>query len=177
MRDPTAPLRRAYGAGPLHLLALLASFALAGYVVTYLVNEPLFVRMLIWFVGAVIGHDLVLFPLYALADRSLTAGLHRSWPRPDAAPAVSPLNYIRVPALGAGLLFLIFFPGILRQGQPTYLAATGQNQQPYLARWLLLTAAMFAISAVCYAVRLRNARRPAAGGGEHGGRAPDRSRS
>lgn len=157
MPDLAARIRRAYAANPLHLLALLAAFALTGYVVTYLVDEPMFVRMLIWFAGAVIGHDFVLFPLYALADRSLQAGLRRLWPRPGATPPVSPLNYLRVPALGTGLLFLIFFPGILRQGQQTYMDATGQDQQPYLGRWLLLTGAMFAISAVCYALRLRGA--------------------
>jgi hypothetical protein len=157
MRELAARIRRAYAANPLHLLALLAAFALTGYVVTHVVDEPMFVGMLIWFAGAIIGHDLVLFPIYALADRSLMAGLRRLWPRPDAAPAVSPLNYIRIPALGTGLLFLIFFPGILRQGQQKYMAATGQDQQPYLARWLLLTGAMFAIGAVCYALRLRRA--------------------
>jgi hypothetical protein len=158
MPDLFARIRAAYAANPLHLLALLAAFALTGYVVTHLIHEPMFIRMLIWFAGAVIGHDLVLFPLYALADRSLQAGPRRLWPRSGTAPAVSPLNYIRVPALGTGLLFLVFLPGILRQGQQTYMDATGQDQQPYLGRWLLLTGAMFAISAVCYALRLRRAR-------------------
>ncbi len=64
------------------------------------------------------------------------------------------LNYIRVPALGAGLTLLVFLPGIIEQGAPTYLAATGQTQELFLGRWLLLTAAMFAISAVVYAIRL-----------------------
>jgi hypothetical protein len=148
---------RAYGANPLHLLALLACFALAGYVALRLAHEPLLVRILIWFLGAVVAHDLVLFPLYALADRSIMAALRALWPRRGTAGLIPPLNYIRVPALGAGLLFLLFFPGIIRQGQATYLAATGQTQQPYLARWLLLTAAMFAVSAVAYAIRLRQA--------------------
>lgn len=157
MPDLAARIRRAYGANPLHLLALLATFALSGYVVTRLVDQPQVIRMLIWFAGAVIGHDLILFPLYALADRSLQAGLRRLWPRSDAAPAVSPLNYIRAPALGTGLLFLVFFPGILRLDRSAYTAATGQDQQPYLGRWLLLTAAMFAVSAACYALALRRA--------------------
>jgi hypothetical protein len=158
MPDLAARVRRGYGADPLHLLALLACFALAGYVAVHLVHEPTLIRMLIWFAGAVVGHDLVLFPLYALGDRSLRAALHTLWPRGPATPSlVPPLNYLRVPALGTGLLFLMFFPGIIRQGQQTYLAATGQNQQPYLARWLLLTAAMFAVSAVSYALRLRQA--------------------
>ena len=69
------------------------------------------------------------------------------------------LNYIRVPALGAGLTLLLFLPGIIEQGAPTYAAATGQTQEPFLGRWLLLTAAMFAISARLYAIRLVMARR------------------
>jgi hypothetical protein len=148
---------RIYGANPLHLLVMLACFALAGYVALRLTHEPALVRMLIWFLGAVVAHDFVLFPLYAFADRSLAAALRALWPRRGTAALVAPLNYIRVPALGTGLLFLLFFPGIIRQGQATYLGATGQDQQPYLSRWLLLTAAMFAASAVTYAIRLRQA--------------------
>ena len=64
------------------------------------------------------------------------------------------LNYIRVPALGAGLTLLVFLPGIIKQGAPTFRAATGMTQDLFLGRWLLLTAAMFAISAVIYAIRL-----------------------
>ena len=57
---------------------------------------------------------------------------------------------------------MLFLPGIIEQGAPTYLAATGQTQQPFLGRWLLLTAALFATSAVVYTVRLvaRRARPP-----------------
>lgn len=161
MPDPVTRTVRAYGASPLHLLALLASFALAGYAVAHLIHESTFVRILIWFLAAVIGHDLILFPLYALADRSLTGALRGLWPRRGTSTRVSPLNYIRIPALGTGLLFLVFLPGIIRQGQSTYHAATGQTQQPFLDRWLLLTAAMFILSAVAYAVRLRG-KRPSA---------------
>ena len=168
MRSLFDRVRRTYGANPLHLLALLACFALAGYVALRLVHEPLPVRILIWFVGAVIAHDLVLFPLYALADRSIMAALRALWPRRGTARLVPPLNYIRVPALGAGLLFLLFFPGIIRQGRATYMGATGQNQQPYLSRWLLLSTAMVAVSAVTYAIRLRQARRR----GAHSARTP-----
>jgi hypothetical protein len=155
MPDPVSRVARAYGANPLHLLALLASFAVAGYAVAHLVPGPAFARILVWFLAAVIGHDLILFPLYALADRSLAAGLRALWPRRGTPARVPPLNYFRVPALGAGLLLLVFLPGIIRQGQSTYHAATGQTQQPFLDRWLLLTAAMFALSALSYAIRLR----------------------
>ncbi len=143
--DVLRHLGRAYGAHPLHLLALVACFALAGYAGLRAAGPPL-PRMLVWFALAVIVHDLVLFPLYALADRSLTGVLRR--------PRVSVINHVRVPSLGAGLLFLVYFPGIVRQGAATYMSATGRSQQPYLGRWLLLTAMMFALSAAVYAVRL-----------------------
>jgi hypothetical protein len=149
---------RAYGAGPLHLLTLLAGFGIAGYAVTHLVHTSTATRILVWFLAAVVGHDLILFPLYALADRSLSAALRALWPRNLAKASVAPLNYLRIPALGSGLLLLVFLPGIIRQGQPTYHAATGQTQQPFLARWLLLTAAMFTLSAILYAARLRRSR-------------------
>lgn len=158
MRDPLRRAARAYGANPLHLLALLASFAIAGYAVSRFVHDPALVRILIWFLAAIVGHDLILFPLYALADRSLRGGLRALWPRQGRMARVSPLNYLRVPALGTGLLFLVFLPGIIRQGASTYHAATGQTQQPFLGRFLLLTAALFMLSAIAYAVRLRAAR-------------------
>lgn len=104
--------------------------------------------------------DLVFFPLYALADRALWA----RWQATRDFPKVLARNYIRVPALGAGLTLLIFLPGTIEQGGPTYLAATGQTQRPFPGRWLLLTVAVFGLSAVCYPIRLvaaRGAPRPA----------------
>jgi hypothetical protein len=76
----------------------------------------------VWFAVAVIGHDLILFPLYALADRLLRRP--RSSPDDtDGAPQHPsrrmPLtNYIRMPTLAAGLLLLMFLPGIIEQGAP-----------------------------------------------------------
>ncbi|KXF56655.1 hypothetical protein AXA44_33420 [Rhodococcus sp. SC4] len=152
---------RFYGADPLHLLAVLFTFALAGYAVAVvgpqnLWNQDVWWKSIaVWFLGAVIAHDLVLFPLYALADRSLTSGLNamrgRRPPRPQS---VSALNYIRVPTLASGLTLLLFLPGIIEQGADAYLAATGLTQEPFLDRWLLLTATFFAVSAVAYATRL-----------------------
>ena len=64
---------RWYGANPLHLLALLACFGLAGYAAAQLVpSRPAGVA--VWFAGAVVGHDLVLMPLYSIADRSVLDG-------------------------------------------------------------------------------------------------------
>lgn len=152
-------LRSFYGAGPLHLLATLASLLLAGYVVLLLGPTALWdtsvwwQSILVWFVGAVVVHDFVLFPLYAMADRALTAVTGMLRARRGSAPLVSPLNYVRVPALATGLTFLLFLPGIIQQGANSYLSATGQTQDPFLERWLLLSLAAFALSALAYAIR------------------------
>jgi hypothetical protein len=142
-----------YGAPPAHLLVLLACVALAGYAASFLLGDPALLRVLTWFVGAAVVHDLVLFPLYALVDRGL-ARLPRS--------RVPLVNHVRVPLLGAGLTFLVFLPGIIRQGEATHLAATGLDQQPYLGRWLGLVAVMVVLSALVYLVRLT---RPSGAGG------------
>ncbi len=155
-------LSRAYGAHPLHLLALLGCFALTGYVAVHMVNAPLLPRMVIWFLAAVVAHDLILFPLYALADRSLHSLLKLVPSAPHkGVPVVPTVNYLRIPALGVAFTFVLFLPGIIQEGGPTYLAATGQTQAPYLGRWLLLAAAMFLVSAIVYAIRTRIAGAPA----------------
>jgi|GEM_PF-4107651 len=46
-------------------------------------------------------------------------------------------------ALGSSLLFLIFFPGTIRQGAALYYDDTGLTQEPFLGRWLMVTAIMF----------------------------------
>jgi hypothetical protein len=95
--------------------------------------------MLTWFAGAIVGHDLVLFQLYAAVDRLLVR--------------VRAVNHLRIPLAGSGLTFLLFLPGIVGQGERTFHAATGLDQQPYLARWLLLCAALYAGSALVYLLR------------------------
>lgn len=161
MRRLTTRFSVIYGSHPLHLLTMVSGFALLGYILTTFNPVTLWnagtwwQSIVVWFAAAVVAHDLVLYPLYALADRVVWAGASR---RPSH-PKVLARNYIRVPALGAGLTLLIFLPGIIEQGGPTYQAATGQTQQPFLGRWLLLTAAMFAVSAAAYAARLTAARR------------------
>ena len=160
MRTLTDRFRRHYGGHPLHLLTLLASFALVGYVISTVGPKQLWnphvwwQSIAVWFVAAIVLHDLVLFPFYALADRSLGAGWRAVTVRlPDRTPRVPPVNYIRIPIMASGLLFLMFFPGIIEQGKGAYLRATGLTQAPFLDRWLLITAVLFASSAVAYAVR------------------------
>jgi hypothetical protein len=174
-------IRRWYGAHPLHLLALLAAFALAGYAVRAVVDAGQWRGFAIWFVAAVIGHDLLLFPLYSLADLSL----RRLLPRPPAgtgagpgagphdgpggraggaAPAGRPelvtppvINYVRIPAALSLLLLAVWFPLILRLSSAAYFRASGLSAAPYLWRWLAVTGVLFAASAVCYALSLRRA--------------------
>ncbi|MGC2655990.1 MAG: hypothetical protein WA317_20890 [Mycobacterium sp.] len=170
MRALVTRFTACYGSNPLHLLGTVAAWALAGYAVTALGPHALWnsrvwwQSIAVWFFAAIVAHDLVLFPLYALADRSITAGIAAlRGRRTGSAPRVSPLNYVRVPTLATGLSLLLFFPGIIRQGQFSYTAATGQNQQPFVGRWLLLVAALYGVSALAYAARLALAGRRGAG--------------
>jgi hypothetical protein len=157
--------RKFYGSHPLHLLTMTAGFALIGYITftfkpaTLWDPQAWWQSIAVWLAGAIIFHDLALFPLYALADRLLGIATKRRRRRRRGQPRVSARNYLRIPALGSFLSLLMFFPGIIKQESATYLAATGQTQQPFLSRWLLLTAALFTASAVLYTIRLVVARR------------------
>ncbi|MGF0308709.1 hypothetical protein [Rhodococcus sp. IEGM1428] len=139
--------RARYGAGPLHLAVTACCLALGAVVVLTigfpaLWNTDVWWQSIgLWFVGAAVVHDAILFPLYALLDRTLVARLGRF------------VNAVRIPALGAGLSLLLFAPGIFSQGSETYEAATGLTQEPYAMRWLLLVAGMFVASAVLYGGR------------------------
>ncbi|MEV0714427.1 hypothetical protein [Asanoa sp. NPDC050611] len=154
MGDRLARLRADYGAGAPHALVLLVCFTLAGAAAFYAAGEARFWRMVLWFGGAVVAHDLILFPIYAALDRRLRRAT-------GTAPATrrALLNHVRVPALGTALLFLVFLPGILDLGQDTYQAATGQPRVSYAARWLAVSGALFVLSAVVLAVRRPGLRR------------------
>jgi hypothetical protein len=141
---------RWYGASPLHLLTLIASFALAGYAAEKLLPRNT-EAILVWFAGAVIGHDLLLMPLYTIADRSVMAVFgHRRSPHP---PTVSWVNYLRIPAVLSGLLLLIWFPLIFRL-PANFTILTGLSLNPYLGHWLAVTGVLFLLSALTLAVRL-----------------------
>jgi hypothetical protein len=145
---------RWYGAGPLHLLTMAGCFALAGYAAAELLPNNA-VGIPVWLVGAVIGHDLLLMPLYTLADRSAMAVFRH---RPLALPAGPWVNYLRVPAGLSGLLLLIWFPLIFRL--PTrFPATTTLSLDPYLWHWLAVTGALFLLSAAALALRLGAVRR------------------
>ena len=73
------------------------------------------------------------------------------------------INYMRVPAIVSGLLFVVWFPLILRLSEDAYMGASGRGTEAFLPRWLASTGGLFAVSALLYAVRLRRARRSSAG--------------
>lgn len=163
-----ARLRARYGRGPLHLIGLIASFAVAGAAVLGWTDRPRdLVGVLVWFGAAIVGHDLVLLPLYSLTDRVTVARVHRralsGRPPGTHRTAVGPAPYLRVPALVSGLVLAALFPTILGFGARTELAASGIREHGYLVRWLLLTGVVFAISGVAFA-RARALTRPPGGG-------------
>jgi hypothetical protein len=127
--------RLSYGASPLHLAGHVAALA----VVAYALSQVLQVGVLVWLVGGALLHDLVLLPLYSLADRvarSVARGV---------------VNHVRVPAAISGVLLLVYFPLILGKAPANYERNTGRHPPDYLARWLAITAGLCVVSAVVWA--------------------------
>ncbi|MET7395160.1 hypothetical protein ABZS66_16890 [Dactylosporangium sp. NPDC005572] len=145
---------RWYGANPLHLLALICAFAVAGYAALRLfAQQPIGVA--VWLVGAAVAHDLILFPLYAIADRSARSVLRRRAGNLGTLPWI---NYLRVPTVLSGLLLIAWFPLILGL-VPGFEGATALSPDGYLGRWLAITAVLYGGAAVAFALALRRARR------------------
>jgi hypothetical protein len=138
--------RAVYGESPRHLVALLASFAVCGYALARLLARDWF-GVVEWVVGAALLHDLVLVPLYGGADRLLhrAAGAGR---RPRSRWRTSVANHIRVPASLSLLLLLVYWPLVSRDVAARYRAATGTSAEPFRERWLAITGALFALSAL-----------------------------
>jgi hypothetical protein len=139
-----------YGAHPAHLVILVASFGLVGYAVWHVAQGPLPVRMAIFFVAAVIVHDLVAYPIYAGVDRLLAAVTAPRGSLSRSARRITVVNHVRVPLVISGLLLLVFGSVIVGGGEGTYQRASGLDFAPYLLRWLLITAALFLGSALIY---------------------------
>jgi hypothetical protein len=150
---------RRYRGSPLHLLAHLLLFAAVAWVLVRVLPARGAPRVLLWFAAALVLHDLVLLPLYSLLDRVAAAAARRAQAR-----AVPLVNHIRVPAALGGLLLLVYFPLIAGKSDANLRRASGIEPTGYLERWLLLVAALFALSAVAYAVRVHRRRRHGRGG-------------
>jgi hypothetical protein len=142
-------MRKVVVGSPLQLLLLACSFALAAYAGVRLLADDWF-GVALWLVGAALLHDLVLLPLYAVADRVVVRGLGAAGRREWAL-------YVRVPAALSGLLLLVWFPLISGMVDRRYRSATGLSPDGFLGRWLLITAVLFGGSALLLAVRVRRA--------------------
>jgi hypothetical protein len=133
-----------YGASPLHLLAHLAALALAAWALLQALELGGASRIVLWLVGAVVLHDLVLWPAYTTLDRLA----RRRRPLGSA-------NYVRFPLGVSALLLLVFFPVMCGKGEAAYTRVSGQTWEGYTARWLLVSAILFAASGALYLVRSR----------------------
>jgi hypothetical protein len=142
-------MRKLVVGSPLQILLLACSFALAAYAGVRLLADDWF-GVALWLVGAALLHDLVLLPVYAVADRVVVRGLgaagRREW-----------TMYVRVPAALSGLLLLVWFPLISGMVDRRYRSATALSPDGFLGRWLLITAVLFGGSALLLALRVRRA--------------------
>lgn len=148
-------LRRVYGGGPGHLAAMAVCFAFFGYAAYAIFQNPNPWSIAIWLAGAIIVHDFVLVPIYTGAYRLVWRTGRVSLDRPRRVAA---LHHAVVPAAVSVLLLIMWLPLILRLSESGYRATTGMSQEPFLWRWLALTAVLFAVSALLY--RRRVARMP-----------------
>jgi hypothetical protein len=164
---------RLYGASPAHLLGALACFAVIAIAAMGWFVEPAISLkyILIWFGGAIVAHDVLALPLYSAFDRLTGLRLRRRSAarrgergrdgervRGGERVRVSGHVYLRVPAIVAGVVGLVFSPEILNKGDATYYVASGQHQHVYLGRYLVLVAVLFALSGLAY-LRSRVTRR------------------
>lgn len=145
---------RRYGAHPWHLVAMLGLAAVTAYAVSRLLGDPALIRIAVWFVGAAVVWDLLLGPAYAGVDALLRATVGRV-----RASGVRALNYVRVPLALSSLLLVVWAPLILQRSEGVYQAKSGLRQDPYLERWLAVTAVLMLASAALYAVAVLRARR------------------
>jgi hypothetical protein len=137
-------IARRYGARWPHLAGHVVALALVVYAVSRVV-DPRYSRGLnyvVWLVGGAVLYDLLLAPSAALLDRLLRR----------LGPAV---NYVRFPAAISGAILLVYFPLIFAKSDRSYLRSTGHHVSGFAARWLLISAGLFAASALLYGVRRR----------------------
>jgi len=121
-------------------VAHLALFAFAGYALSQVLHARGAVSFVIWFVGAAILHDTLFLPAYSGLDL-----LARRIPHA--------INYLRFPAVMSGALLLVWFPLILVRSGSAFTRVSGLPVEHYARNWALITAGLFACSAVLYGGR------------------------
>jgi hypothetical protein len=161
-----AAFRRLYGASPLHLLAVLASLAIAGYGFFMIFRSPAPESTLLFFGLVIVAHDLIAFPLYSTLNFVAGRATRAAEPEAIAAAGSPAINYLRIPFLISAVCFVMFFPLILGLSADRYEASTGLDPGIFLGRWLGICAVVFTISAFLYALRLRRIARSTRESGE-----------
>lgn len=159
--------KRLYGASPLHLLGQLVAFAIAVYAFSRIieVRSTDNLSLALWFVAGALLHDLVFVPVYLVLDLLMRLGV-----QDHALRHLRVVNHVRVPAAISGVLLLTTFSLILGKNRGSFERASAQAPPDYLGRWALVTAGVFAVSALAYVVRMvLHARRAAPEAGEPAG--------
>jgi hypothetical protein len=142
--------KKIYGGGPLHLLAHLTLVLIAAIVLWQMFGAkyaPQPWNLVLWLAAGLVLHDFVFLPIYSVANRAIQVPLMRHGPA-----RVPPLNYLRVPFVLSAVLMITFFPRILDRQPQNFENALGHPPPDYFIRWVWVTVALFAISAVLYGV-------------------------
>ncbi len=138
--------------GPLGVAAHLAVIAIAAFAVsrTLEVASTGDLNFLIWLIAGAILHDIVLLPLYTLADL-----LSRLAMSDHPLRRIHPANHVRFPAAISLVILLVYSPTILDRNPGTFQRLSGRPQATDpLEAWLWITLALFLVSGAALAVRL-----------------------
>ncbi len=154
----TGSFRKAYGASPLHLLAVFASLAIAGYGFFMIFKAPAPESTLLFFGLAIVAHDMIAFPLYSTLNYVAGRTSRAVEPQSVAAVGVPAINYLRIPFILCAISLVMFFPLILGLSADRYEASSGLDIGVFLGRWLGICAVLFTGSALLYAFKLRRSR-------------------
>jgi hypothetical protein len=129
-------------------LSLLVGGVISVYAVSRVSDLNTLASISLWFAFMLVAHDLILFPIYAVADNAAARLRKRS-----GSPVVPWTNHARVPAVLSGFLLLAWFPLVFRL--PSGFAhVTARNDGVYLWHWLAITAILFAGSGLLYLGRM-----------------------
>jgi hypothetical protein len=134
-------MRARYGASPVHLLAHLILLPIVGWALLTVLYFRAASNVVLWLVCAVILHDLLLLPAYSTLDRLAQRTTRGS------------INYVRIPAGLSLLMLLVFWSTIRGKGDGAFHYVSGLSYEGYFGRWLLVSAALFAISGAVFLVR------------------------
>lgn len=144
--------RKRYGSTPLHLLGHVVVILVAIWAVPKMLDAGKAWRVGLWFLAGAVLHDVLFVPAHQLLDRIARGGSGRGPGDPVAV-----INYLRFPTAISGVLLLVYWPRILEKVQPTSVADTGHTVSGVLDAWLLVTAGLFLVSSLLYALAMRRA--------------------